>query len=258
MTAENPLSAGGAAFDEPERLSRIMGARRVLRQLDASCGRINPVGPGYPPARDGRDIWLTSGLLYFVAAADPRVDLAAHSRSAARYAVLLARAIGIDQTPFLLDLERGALLHDVGKAVVPGEILRRSGPLSVVEREIVREHPVVGYRMIEEFGFLRPASEIVLCHHERFDGRGYPRGLAGDEIPLGARVFALADTLDALTSDRPYRRGKSFEEAFREIERSSGSQFDPRIVDGFMSVPGRMWEKAKAEIRGSLRPASIL
>jgi putative nucleotidyltransferase with HDIG domain len=190
-------------------------------------------------------------------AADSRRDLAAHSRTAARYAVLLARAVGIDGGNFLLDLERGALLHDVGKAVLPGHILRKTGPLTKDERDIVREHPVVGYRMIEAFGSLRAASEIVLCHHERFDGRGYPAGLAGDQIPLGARIFALADTLDAMTSDRTYRRARPFKEAVREIESSGGFQFDPAIVDVFLSVPAGAWHQAGLGIVETLRLGTI-
>jgi putative nucleotidyltransferase with HDIG domain len=250
MRSDSLSFTRGPAGDGPERNARIMGARRVLRQLDASCGRLTPVDPDFPAVRSGRDIWLTSGLLYFVAAADPRIDLAKHSRTAARYAVLLARALGIERAGFLLDIERGALLHDVGKAVVPPEILRKGGPLTEVEREIVREHPVAGFRMIEEFGFLRAAAGIVLCHHERFDGRGYPAGLAGDRIPLGARIFALADTLDAMTSDRVYRRGRTFEEALEEIERAGGCQFDPAIVDVFLTVPVSAWRRAGLETAG--------
>ncbi len=250
MRPDRMSFTGGQAGDDPDRNARIMGGRRVLRQLDASCGRQTQADPGFPAGRSGRDIWLTSGLLYFVAAADPRIDLATHSRTAARYAVLLARALGIGQAGILLDIEREALLHDVGKAVVPPEILRKGGPLTEVEREIVREHPVVGYRMIEEFGFLRAAAVIVLCHHERFDGRGYPAGLAGDRIPLGARIFALADTLDAMTSDRVYRRGRTFEEALREIDRAGGYQFDPAIVDVFLSVPVSAWRRAGLETAG--------
>lgn len=251
MRSDNWSFTLGPAEGGLERNARITGARRVLRQLDASCGRLTQVDPGPPAGRSGRDLWLTSGLLYFVAAADPRIDLARHSRAAARYAVLLARAIGIEHAGFLLDLERGALLHDVGKALVPPEILRKGGPLTELEREIVREHPVAGYRMIEDFGFLRAAAGIVLCHHERFDGRGYPAGLAGDGIPLGARIFALADTLDAMSSDRVYRRGRTFEEALREIEQDAGGQFDPAIVDVFLSVPVSAWRHAELETAGA-------
>lgn len=187
----------------------------------------------------------------------PGDDLALHSRSAARHAVRLARALGISQPKFLMDLEWGALLHDVGKTAVPEHILKKAGPLDQAERQAVREHPLVGYRMLEGFGSLRPAAWIVLCHHERYDGRGYPAGLAGDLIPLGARIVALADALDALTSDRAYRRGRSFEEAMKEIGRSGGYQFDPSIVEVFLSVPARIWARAGSEPGWSLRPPMV-
>jgi putative nucleotidyltransferase with HDIG domain len=180
-------------------------------------------------------------------AANIRREVTGHSRSTAGYALLLARALGIVQERFLSDLARGALLHDIGKAVVPGEILRKAGPLNVAEIEILREHPVVGFRMIEGFGLLRGASAVVLCHHERFDGRGYPMGLAGEEIPLSARIFAPADALEAMTSDRSYRRGRPFEEALAEIERCGEYQFDPAIIEVLLSIPVRTWLRAKLE-----------
>jgi putative nucleotidyltransferase with HDIG domain len=186
------------------------------------------------------------------AAADIHRDLAWHSRSAARYALLLARALGIFEERFLADLVRGALLHDIGKAAVPAEILRKAGPLSVPEVVILREHPVVGFRMIEGFGFLKGAAGVVLRHHERFDGRGYPSGLAGDEIPLAARIFAPADALEAMTADRPYRLGRSFEEALEEIGRCGGYQFDPGIVEIVLSLPVETWRRARFEPPGPL------
>jgi putative nucleotidyltransferase with HDIG domain len=183
----------------------------------------------------------------FFPAAGRRDDLATHSRSTAHYAVILARALGIGQERRLLDIERGALLHDVGKAAVPEHILCKRGPLTESEREIVREHPVVGFRMIEDLGFLKGASEIVLCHHEQWDGRGYPLGLARDRIPLGARIFALADTLDAMTADRPYQSGRPVEDALREIEKCGGHQFDPAVTKVFLSIPLSAWERPGLE-----------
>lgn len=224
------------------------------RRKSACCDERFTLGQDWT---DGR-IFFNSGFFSSIAEANHHEGTPGHSRFVAVYSVLLAGALGIRDVRALRAIERGALLHDIGKMGVPEAILNKVGPLTAVEREIIRDHPVIGYKMIEEFGFLKEAAEIVLCHHERFDGRGYPRGLAGDEVPLGARIFALADTLDAITSDRPYRRGKSFEAAFQEIERSSGSQFDPRIVDGFLSVPRRTWERAKAETWGLVRPASVL
>ncbi len=182
-------------------------------------------------------------------AAGPDGGLAAHSRTAARYAVLLARALGIDGESPLRDIERGALLHDVGKAAVPRAILFKNGPLTSFEREVVREHPIVGFRMIAGFGGLRRASEIVLCHHERYDGRGYPFGLAGEAIPLGARIFALADTLDAMTTDRAYRGGRPFDEAMDEIGGLAGYQFDPSVTGVFLSIPAEVWRLAGAGAR---------
>jgi len=186
-----------------------------------------------------------------------RDDLNAHSRLTARYALILARAIGIDQARLLLDIERGALLHDVGKAAVPEQILCKRDPLTVFERVIVREHPIVGYRMIENLGFPKEASEIVLCHHERFDGRGYPMGLARDRIPLGARIFALADSLDAMTTDRPYQRSRSVEDALREIEKCGGSQFDPTLTEVFLSIPVSAWARSGLEASERSRTPSV-
>jgi putative nucleotidyltransferase with HDIG domain len=221
--------------------------------MDASRGCPALVEHGSVAARAERDVWLTSGLLYFVAAADSGAGWTAHSRTAARYAVLLARALGISQERHLLDIERGALLHDVGKAALPRSLLGKNGPLTLLERETIREHPLLGFRMIAEFDFLREAARIVLYHHERFDGLGYPFGLAGEAIPLGARIFALADSLDAMTADRPYRRAQSFEEAMSEIEKLGGSQFDPTVTDVFLSLPAGVWRRAGAEAAARFR-----
>jgi len=233
--------------------------REILNDPDRSHDQASrderfTLGRDWPDSR----LFFNSGLFASIAAAEGQEGTLGHSRFVAAYSVLLTKALGIRDAPALRCMERGAVLHDIGKICVPAAILNKVGPLTTIEREIIRDHPVLGYRMIEVFGFLKDAAEIVLCHHERFDGLGYPRGLAGEEIPPGARIFALADSLDAITSDRPYRMGRSFEEAFREIERSSGSQFDPQVVDGFMSVPRRTWEKARAETRISLRLTPIL
>ncbi|OYT70908.1 MAG: hypothetical protein CFK49_11555 [Armatimonadetes bacterium JP3_11] len=137
----------------------------------------------------------------------------------------------------LNDIERGALLHDIGKIGVPDSILYKPGPLTPEEWEIMKQHPVIGYRMCMKVDELRSAAPIVLHHHERWDGGGYPYGLAGEAIPLGARIFAIADTLDAMTSDRPYRKALSFAEAREEIIRCAGKQFDPEMVKLFLEIP---------------------
>jgi putative nucleotidyltransferase with HDIG domain len=189
--------------------------------------------------------FLHFDLLYLIAATDGNEDAYGHSQLVARYTRILTRALGIDDREFSVDIERGALLHDIGKIGIPESILRKAGPLTEKEREIIKEHPLLGYEMVEEFRSLHKASRVVLFHHERYDGSGYPYGLKGEEVPLEARIFSIADTLEAMTSDRPYRKGQSFRAAFDEIERFSGTQFDPHIVDAFLSVPEEIWRKAK-------------
>lgn len=135
-------------------------------------------------------------------------------------------------------LKWAALLHDVGKLGVADDILTKPGPLSATEWEQMRRHPAYGYSIVGRDGFLRQVAEIIYCHHERFDGKGYPRGLAGEEIPLGARVFAVADAYDAMTYERPYRPALSHSQAIEEIERNAGSQFDPRVVAAVLEWAG--------------------
>jgi putative nucleotidyltransferase with HDIG domain len=147
-------------------------------------------------------------------------------------------------------IARGAFLHDIGKIATPDAVLLKPGKLDAGEMTIMREHCERGYQMVRKIPFLREASEIVHAHQESFDGSGYPRGLRGEEIPLGARIFALADTLDAMTSDRPYRKAMRFEEARDEIARCAGKQFDPAIVEVFLRVPLTRWEDLRAVMAG--------
>lgn len=169
-----------------------------------------------------------------VTAADARDhETAGHSFRVALYAVALAKAIGI-RGEELKALEWGALLHDVGKMVVPDEILRKSGPLTDEEWLIMKQHPGWGFEMLAEVRFLSPAAiDVVYSHHERWDGQGYPRGLAHEQIPLMARIFAVVDTYDALTSDRPYRRACNHQTALTELRRVAGQQLDPAVVETF-------------------------
>jgi HD-GYP domain-containing protein (c-di-GMP phosphodiesterase class II) len=131
----------------------------------------------------------------------------------------------------------GSELHDVGKLGVPDAVLKKPGPLDDDEWEQMRRHPTTGRRILEGIPFLTEAKEIVYSHHERWDGKGYPKGLRGDEVVLGGRVFPIADTFDAMTSDRPYRRALSFDRAIDEIARGSGTQFWPDAVEAFLSIP---------------------
>jgi HD-GYP domain-containing protein (c-di-GMP phosphodiesterase class II) len=127
----------------------------------------------------------------------------------------------------------------------------------LIEREIIKDHPLLGFKLIEEFSFLKKPAEVVLYHHERFDGLGYPYGLVGEQIPLEARLFSIADTVDAITSDRPYREGRGFEAARREVELHSGSQFDPQLVEVFLSIAPERWQRAKLETLRTLRLPTV-
>jgi putative nucleotidyltransferase with HDIG domain len=160
-----------------------------------------------------------------------------HSFRVAQYVILMARHLGVDpDSQDWIDIQRGALLHDVGKIGVPDHILHKPGPLTPEEWTNMKRHPHIGHEMLKDITFLSGAANIVFAHHERFDGKGYPRGLANDEIPLGARIFTIADAFDAMTSDRPYRRGLTPEMAREEIVRHSGTQFDPDVVQTFLLV----------------------
>jgi len=170
-----------------------------------------------------------------------------HSRRVTAYTVALAEEMGVDAEPLRV-IARGAFLHDIGKIATPDRILLKPGKLNAEEVAIMREHCARGYEMVRKIPFLRDASEIVYTHQESFDGSGYPRGLRGEEIPLGSRIFAIADTLDAMTSDRPYRKGMSFGVAREEIVRCSGSQFDPQIVEVFLRMPEERWMNLRHEV----------
>jgi putative two-component system response regulator len=159
-----------------------------------------------------------------------------HAQRVARYMDLMARELRPSNVD-VRTLRRGALLHDLGKIGIPDEILRKTGELDGSEWRVMKRHPAYGARILAGIPYLSGAAEIVRHHHEHFDGSGYPDGLAGEDIPLGARIFALADALDAMTSDRPYRRAMSLEAAICEIERCSGKQFDPVMVNAFLRIP---------------------
>ncbi len=170
-----------------------------------------------------------------------------HSKRVTAYTIALARAMGVRGSELRI-MARGAFLHDIGKMAIPDAILLKPGKLNDEERSIMREHCLRGYLIVKKIPYLKDASEIVYSHQEHYDGTGYPRGLRSTEIPLGARIFAIADTLDAITSDRPYRQGKSFAHACGEIERCGGTQFDPMVVDTFLKLPQQIWEDLRSEI----------
>nr|WP_290667966.1 HD domain-containing phosphohydrolase [Ardenticatena sp.] len=158
-----------------------------------------------------------------------------HSQRVTEMTLLLARAMGI-RGEALVHIRRGALLHDIGKMGIPDRILLKPGPLTNEEWEIMRQHPVLAYKLLSPIPFLRPALDIPYCHHEKWDGTGYPRGLKGEEIPLAARIFAVVDVWDALLSDRPYRKGWPPEKVYAFIQEQSGTHFDPKVVDVFLEL----------------------
>ncbi len=181
-----------------------------------------------------------STLYALVAALDAREhETADHSQRVVRYTLAIADEMGIPAAD-RPDIARGALLHDIGKVGVPDAILLKPARLVDAEWHEMRRHPQTGHTILASVPFLHAPSEIVLSHQERYDGGGYPRGLAREAIPLGARIFAIADTLDAMTSDRPYRKGGSLEKARGEISRCSGTQFDPDCVKAFLSLDDRL------------------
>src|SRR6476661_4596490 len=170
-----------------------------------------------------------------------------HSKRVTAFTIAIARAMGIPQESIRV-IARGAFLHDIGKMAIPDAILRKPGALNPEEIAIMREHCFRGYQMLRKIPFLAEAAEIVYSHQERFDGTGYPRGLKGEGIPVGARLFSVADTLDAITSDRPYRPAQTVQAAREEIERWSGRQFDPDVVKTFMGMPANIWEDLRKQI----------
>jgi len=177
-----------------------------------------------------------------------------HSRRVAALALAIAEELGMSRSE-KEHLERAALLHDIGKIGVPDHILLKPGPLDREEWEIMQRHPSIGYQILENIPFLSTAAEIVLSHHERFDGRGYPRGLLGAAIPIGARIFSVADTVDAITSDRPYRKAAPMRHAIDEIRRCAGSHFDPEVANALLRIGAdRIAAIHRRSVPGEKRP----
>ncbi|HYL92105.1 MAG TPA: HD domain-containing phosphohydrolase [Alphaproteobacteria bacterium] len=174
-----------------------------------------------------------------------------HSKRVTAFTIAIARAMGLSGEKIRV-IARGAFLHDIGKMAIPDAILRKPGALTPEETLIMREHCFRGYQMLRKIPFLSEASEIVYTHQEKYDGTGYPRGLKADEIPIGSRIFSIADTLDAITSDRPYRAAQPVSAARDEVERFSGRQFDPKVVQVFLQMPETIWEDLRREINAQI------
>jgi putative nucleotidyltransferase with HDIG domain len=281
------LSAGtlaaGAAFWVVRRITLPL---RRLSQTMSGMARTGELQSDFPTAGGGSEVQLIEetfrGLVAtleesqrarersyveavgaVVTAADARDhETSGHSFRVALYAVALAKAMGVHGEA-LKAIEWGALLHDVGKMVVPDEILRKRGPLTDEEWHIMRQHPTWGFDMLAEVSFLQPAAlEIIYSHHERWDGEGYPRGIAGEAVPLSARIFAVVDTYDAITSDRPYRRSRPHQVAVGELQRVAGQQLDPVAVEAFRQLPEvelrRLRELCKRVHPGLSLPVDLL
>jgi putative nucleotidyltransferase with HDIG domain len=180
-----------------------------------------------------------------------------HSLRVTVYTKRLAQQLGLNESEMRV-IEHGVLLHDIGKIGIPDELLRKTGKLSEDECVLVHQHPEIGYRILSSIKFLKGAAQLVCHHHERYDGKGYPRHLKGDQINLGARIFAIADALDDLTSNNSSQTAMGFEAAIRKIEKMSGAQLDPRLVKEFLKIPAAEWKKIHHEVAANTKRADFL
>ncbi|HKV23683.1 MAG TPA: HD domain-containing phosphohydrolase [Candidatus Acidoferrum sp.] len=179
-----------------------------------------------------------------------------HCQRVTAFTISIAKATPVPNA-YLPVLARAAFLHDIGKMAIPDGILRKPGPLTDEEKQVMRKHCEIGYNMLIRIPFLRDAAEIVLAHQEFYDGTGYPRGLKGDQIPLGARIFTVADSLDAMISDRPYRKALPMPHACEEIRRCAGTQFDPKVVEVFLTIPEQHWIDLREHLGSPFRLAHL-
>lgn len=178
---------------------------------------------------------------------------AGHSERVRAYTLLLAEQMGLRDHRLLDQFAAGALFHDIGKIGIPDDVLLKEGPLDSRQWRVMQSHPELGAALVGKVRSLAHTRDLVRSHHERFDGSGYPRGLRGEGVPLGARIFAVADTFDAMTTTRPYRSAMTFEEALQAIRDGSGKQFDPRVVDAFLVIPFERWATRASQQGSDLR-----
>ncbi len=218
---------------------------RLTNEVQRQNGQLREINLRLEEIVRARTQALLEGL---IAALDYRdAETQWHSRRVSLYARRLAHQLGIDE-PELTVIEHGALLHDIGKIGVRDRVLLKPGPLTNEEWTEMRRHPELGWALLQRVDYLRPASSIVLQHQEKYDGTGYPGKLKGEEIVIGARIFHVVDTLDAITSNRPYRKARPFDEARQEIVRCGGTQFDPRVVEAFLAVAAEDWERIRLDV----------
>jgi response regulator RpfG family c-di-GMP phosphodiesterase len=226
-------------------VDRVLRQRRLVDENRAYQQRLEEM-----VAERTRDLEASyeATLQSLVTALDLRdSETEGHSARVVEYAKILSDRLGIEE-PELTSIRLGAILHDVGKIGVSDSILRKPGPLDPDEWTEMRKHPEMGYRMLQGIPFLEPALAVVLAHQERWDGTGYPKGLRGDKIPLAARIFAVVDTFDAMTSDRPYRKALTIGRAREEVRLFAGKQFDPRVAEVFLSVPEATWKEIRERV----------
>jgi response regulator RpfG family c-di-GMP phosphodiesterase len=218
---------------------------RLTHEVQRQNGQLKEINLRLEEMVRARTQALLEGL---IAALDYRdAETQWHSRRVSLYARRLATQLGIVE-PELTVIEHGALLHDIGKIGVRDRVLLKPGPLTTDEWTEMKRHPELGWALLQRVDYLRPASSIVLQHQEKWDGTGYPAGLKREDIVIGARIFHAVDTLDAITSDRPYRKARPFDDARQEITRCAGTQFDPKIVEAFLSVPAEDWERIRLDV----------
>ena len=218
---------------------------RLTAEVQRQNGQLREINLRLEEMVRARTQALLEGL---IAALDYRdAETQWHSRRVSLYARRLAQQLGIPE-PDLTVVEHGALLHDIGKIGVRDRVLLKPGPLTTDEWTEMKRHPELGWALLQRVDYLRPASSIVMQHQEKWDGSGYPTGLKGDAIVIGARIFHVVDTLDAMTSDRPYRKARPFADAREEIRRCAGTQFDPSVVDAFLAVPPEDWERIRLDV----------
>ncbi len=228
-----------------EHFHLVEDNRRLHAEIKKSHDELKVVNSGLEQLVVERTNGLLEGM---VAALDYRdTETQWHSRRVSLYSRAIAEAAGVKGAE-LKSVEQGALLHDIGKIGVRDSILLKPGPLTPDEWVEMKMHPDIGFRMLSNISYLKDASSIVHQHQERFDGKGYPNGLLGQNIILGSRIFVIADTLDAISSDRPYRKGRPLEVAKQEIERCTGTQFDPELVKLFLSLPDSTWLDIRAHV----------
>ncbi len=218
---------------------------RLTRELHAKNTQLVEVNKDLERLVVERTTGLLDGMISALDYRDTETQW--HSRRVSLNARRIAEELGISGQELAV-IEQGALLHDIGKIGVRDSILHKPGPLSPQEWDEMKLHSEIGFRMLAKMPYLYEASRIVHQHQERWDGLGYPKGLKGEEIVVGARIFAIADTMDAITSDRPYRKGRSLQSAKEEIQRCAGTQFDPGLVEKFLKIPDSAWEGVRREV----------